>query len=88
MQEQDKLQAKSLMEEPLEIQINDPLCADDVDLRKVDVHVDEARRKDSPRPVRSNLCLPRSPETMLSSSPSSTLEGSSDSVPAIRSASS
>jgi sigma-B regulation protein RsbU (phosphoserine phosphatase) len=38
VQEQDKLQAKSLMEEALEIQINDPLRADDVDLRTLVSH--------------------------------------------------
>jgi serine phosphatase RsbU (regulator of sigma subunit) len=38
VQEQDKLQAKSLMEEALEIQINDPLRADDVDLRRLVSH--------------------------------------------------
>jgi hypothetical protein len=38
VQEQDKLQAKSLMEEALKIQINDPLRADDVDLRTLVSH--------------------------------------------------
>ena len=38
MPEQDKLQAKSLMEEALEIQINDPLRANDVDLRTLVSH--------------------------------------------------
>ena len=38
MKEQEKLQAKSLLEEALEIQINDPLRADDVDLRTLVSH--------------------------------------------------
>lgn len=38
MQEQDKLQAKRLMEEASKIQINDPLRADDVDLRTLVSH--------------------------------------------------
>ena len=38
MQEPEKLRAKSLMEEALKIQINDPLRADDVDLRTLVSH--------------------------------------------------
>ena len=38
MQEQEKLRAESLMEEALKIQINDPLRADDVDLRTLVSH--------------------------------------------------
>jgi serine phosphatase RsbU (regulator of sigma subunit) len=38
VQKQEKMQAKSLMEEALEIQINDPLRADDVDLRTLVSH--------------------------------------------------
>ncbi len=38
MQEQEKLRAESLMEEALKIQINDPLRADEVDLRTLVSH--------------------------------------------------
>jgi phosphoserine phosphatase RsbU/P len=38
VQEQEKLRAESLMEEALKIQINDPLRADDVDLRTLVSH--------------------------------------------------
>jgi sigma-B regulation protein RsbU (phosphoserine phosphatase) len=38
VQEQEKLRAESLMEETLKIQINDPLRADDVDLRTLVSH--------------------------------------------------
>jgi hypothetical protein len=49
VQEQEKLQAKSLMEEALEIQINDPLRADDVDLRTLVSHRTAVQANDNRR---------------------------------------